>query len=269
MPDVIDSIKHPVVVAARESTGESGAASFLIEGPKLVLEAIAAGAPLERVFFTHPLAGADEEAAWEAAAGAGIECRLVTRGVLFRILGLGYETATRVLATVKITRRTVPELLAGVGPDTYLLVGERIQDPRNVGVLIRTADAWGLKAVAFTQGSADPFSRAGVRSSTGSILRVGVTEGVSAGELLEGLKEKGVRIVGASAGADTVCWEVDLSPPWALVVGNETAGLSAEAREECDLVARIPMYGGAHSFNVTVAAGILLYEAARQRETGR
>jgi len=265
MPDVIDSIKHPAVVAARESTGEAGATSFLIEGPKLVLEAIAAGAPLERVFFTHPLA----EAAWEAAAGAGIECRLVTRGVLFRLLGLGYETATRVLATVRITRRTTSELLAGVGPDTYLLVGERIQDPRNVGVLIRTADAWGLKAAAFTEGSADPFSRAAVRSSTGSVLRVGVMIGVSAVELLEGLRKRDVRIVGASAGAETVCWEADLSPPCALIVGNETAGLSAEARGKCDLVTRIPMYGGAHSFNVTVAAGILLYEAARQRETGR
>jgi TrmH family RNA methyltransferase len=174
----------------------------------------------------------------------------------------------RVLATVRVSRQPLAELLAGLREGSWLLVGERIQDPRNVGVLVRTADAWGLGAVAFTEGSADPFSRGAVRSSTGSILRVRVTTEAGAGELLKGVRERGLRIVGASAAAERPCWEVDMRPSCAVVVGNEATGLSEEARRQCDVVARIPMYGGAHSFNVTVAAGILLYEARRQREAG-
>ena len=131
------------------------------------------------------------------------------RGVFFRLLGLGYETATRVLTLVKIVRTPVAELLASASEERCLLIGERIQDPRNVGVLIRTAEAWGLKAIAFTEGLADPFSRASVRSTTGSILRVRVTTGVETGELLRGLRDRGVRLVGSSAGAETPSWSVD------------------------------------------------------------
>jgi len=271
MAEVIDSIKHPAVAASRESlrgSSEESARCFLIDGPKLLREGIEAGAPIERVFFQDPVEPAEADLE-RAAAGAGLEHWRVTRGVFFRLLGLGYETSVRVLAIVEIRRRSVDELLSDVGPESWVLVGEKIQDPRNVGVLIRTADAWGLGAAAFTEGTAEAFSRGSVRSSTGSILRVQVTEEANVTELLGGLRERGLRIVGASAGAEKACWEVDLRPPCAVVVGNEASGLSEEARGLCDVVARIPMYGGAHSFNVTVAAGILLYEARRQREVGR
>jgi len=267
MRDVIESIKHPTIAAAREALGEAGAgraSCFAVEGPKLLLEAIAAEAPITRAFFLHPRAEA-EEPSWEAAQRAGIEAWLVKRGVFSRLLGLGYETATRVLTVVTITRAPLEELLAVVTGDTCLLAGERIQDPRNVGVLIRTADAWGLKAIAFTEGSADAFSRASVRSTTGSILRVRVTAGVGTAELLRGLRERSVRVIGTSAGATEAPWSVKMARPCAIVVGNESEGLTEEARDLCDVMTRIPMYGGAHSFNVTVAAGMLLYEAARQQ----
>jgi len=269
MVDVVSSIKHPAVVAARESTGQSRPgkpALFLIEGRKLVLEAVEARAPLEGVFFMHPL---EETETWQAVQQAGVPCWLVSRGVFHRILGLGYETATRIVATVKVVRRSVADLVADSGPSTCLLVGESLQDPRNVGTFVRTAEAWGLRAVAFTAGSADPFSRPSIRSSTGSILRVSIATDCRTRELLEALRATGSRLVGASAAATNPCWEVDLSPPCAILLGNETTGLSREARELSDVMVRIPMYGGAHSFNVTVAAGILLYEAARQREARR
>lgn len=267
MMEVVDSIKHPAVAAARRRLGDyrSGKpSSFLVEGRKLVLEALAAGAPLEQVFFLHPL---EDQEIWQVAQRAKVETCLVTQGVYHRILNLGYQTSTRVLGTVRAVRRPVSELLARMDSSTYLLVGETIQDPRNLGVLVRTADAWGLRLVAFTEGSADPFARPSIRSSTGSILRVEVTADCSTVDLLTGLRAAGVRIVGTSAGAALACWDADLSPPCAIILGNETSGLSPEAREASDIMVRIPIYGGAHSYNITVAAGILLYEAARQRKT--
>ena len=170
----------------------------------------------------------------------------------------------RVLALVR--RRTSPETTQPAGPDTCVLVGEHIQDPRNIGVLIRTADAYRTSRAVFSADSADPFCRASVRSTTGSIFRVPLTIAEDVAGCLGRLAESGMKIVGTSVQAARLCWEEDLSGPCAIVLGNETAGLSDGAKALCDALVSIPMSGGAHSFNVTVAAGIVFYERARQRQ---
>jgi TrmH family RNA methyltransferase len=189
----------------------------------------------------------------------------VTKGVFSRLMGLGYETSARIVATVRATPLRISQALALIDDDSCALIGERIQDPRNAGVLIRTADALGLEWAAFSRGSIDPYSRPSVRSTTGSMFRVPLLVNADIASMVEALKEKSVRVIGTSAHAATACWDADLSPPCAILVGNETSGLSEEARAACDLLVTIPMRGEAHSFNVTVAAGIVLYEAARQR----
>lgn len=305
MEEPIRSIKDPAVIAARRSLGHfrpAEATSFLIEGAKLVLQALEARAPVDALFFLHPIQSAEEERSRQLARQAGVLSHVVTRGVFSRLLGLGYETATRVLGTVRIAPLPLSELVGRAVQSGWLLIGERIQDPRNTGALIRTAEAWGVRLVAFTTSgrtavrpqsaraegcagraatgartasargrgtsagsSADPYSRASVRASTGSIFRVAVSTGSSTADLLAALKEAGIRVIGTSAAGRTPLWLADMSPPCAVLLGNETVGLSQEARELSDVVVRIPMLGGAHSFNVTVAAGIVLYEAARQK----
>ena len=263
--EILSSIKHPAVVAARQSLGQVGrgeTTSFLVDGQKLVSQALQSHIAVEGVFFLHPAEGEEAQLLREAR-GAGVECRLVTKGIFFKLLGLGYETSVRVLATVK--RPPSADATAFIDGDVCMLVGESIQDPRNVGVLTRTADAWGLPCVVFSEDSADPYCRASVRSSTGSIFRVPVTKAAHLVQYLERFKEKGIRIIGTSAHAHLPCWHADLSGPCAMVFGNESVGLSEKARKVCDTIVSIPMYGGAHSFNVTVAAGIILYERARQK----
>jgi len=265
--DVIATIKHPAIVQARQSIGQAGRegpTSFLVDGHSLVSQAVAAGAPVERLFFLAPVEGAKHRALLEDAQTRGIECHRVSKGIFFRLLGLGYETSVRVLAVVR--RKTSPETTQPTGPGTCVLVGERIQDPRNIGVLIRTADAYGTSHAVFSAGSADPFCRASVRSTTGSIFRVPLTIAEDVAGCLGRLAESGMKIVGTSAQAARLCWEEDLSGPCAIVLGNETAGLSDGAKALCDALVSIPMSGGAHSFNVTVAAGIVFYERARQRQ---
>jgi len=263
--DVISSIKHPAVVAARQSLGQvgrQGATSFLGDGHKLVSQALGSRGAVERVFFLHPVAS-EEAHLLEQASRAGVQCQVVTKGVFFKLLDLGYETSVRVLATVG--RPASAGAIAFVDGGVCILAGESIQDPRNVGVLIRTADAWRLPGVVFSRDSADPYSRASVRSSTGSIFRVPVTMAARLVTYLERLKGKGIRVIGTSAHASQPCWQADLTGPCAMLFGNESVGLSEEARKVCDTIVSIPMYGGAHSFNVTVAAGIILYERARQQ----
>ncbi len=271
--EVISSLKHPAVVAARQSLSQVGrttrmsgraASSFFADGGRLVSQALESPVCVEKVFFLHPVE-AEEASLLRRARDAGVECCVVTRGVFFRILGLGYETAVRTLAVVK--RPTFPDVGESIEGDVCVLVGESIQDPRNVGVLIRTVDAWGLPGAVFSQDSADPYSRASVRSSTGSVFRVPVTIAVHLVEYLERLKEQSVRVMGTSAQATIACWDADLSGPCVILFGNESAGLSADVKGLCDAVVSVPQYGGAHSLNVTVAAGIVLYERARQGRT--
>jgi tRNA G18 (ribose-2'-O)-methylase SpoU len=186
----------------------------------------------------------------------------MSKGIFFRVLDLGYETAADILAVVRRPDKGAFATISGESP--CLLVGECVQDPRNVGVLVRTADAWKLAVAVFGAGSADPYSRAAARSTTGSIFRVPIVIVADVPAYLRSLKAGGLRIVGSSARASLPCWDADLTAPCALVLGNESSGLSGEAASVCDEVVAIPMVGGASSFNVTVAAGILLYERARQ-----
>jgi len=266
--NVISSTKHPAVVEARRQLGHVGrgpASAFMADGHSMVLQALASELRVAAAFFLDPVEDA-ERSLLEQARAQAVEAHVLSRGVFFKLLGLGYETSVRVLAVVP--RPALPDVAQLLDEEACILVGESIQDPRNVGVLIRTADAWGLSCAVFGQGSGDPFSRASVRSSTGSVFRVPIIPASRLIDYLEGLKGAGLRVVGSSARAEAPCWRVNLADPCAIVLGNESRGLSPRAAALCDEVVAIPMSGGAHSFNVTVAAGILLYERARQRALG-
>lgn len=269
--EAISSIKHPVVAATREALAGRGAGkrAFLAEDAKMVRQALDAGVDVERIFYVVDGLDEEGEALLARARARGAPCHETRKGVFFKILGLGYETACRMAAVVWAGDRPAHEIAAELGPDALVLVGEAIQDPRNVGVLIRTADACGARAILFSADSADPYSRASVRSTTGSIFRVPLALSDNLAQSMDLLKQRAVRVIGTSAHASKTCWEADLSGPCAIVLGNESVGLSERLRGLCDDFVAIPVAGGASSFNVTVAGGVLLYEACRQRARKR
>lgn len=265
--ELISTIKHPAVAAARESLGQVGgksATAFPVDGRRLVAQAVACGASVERVFFVDPVEAPEQLELMAAVRQAGIEHYAVTKGVFFRILGLGYETSVRVLATVTAQPAPLGQIEALATDQACILIGERIQDPRNIGVLIRTADAMGLAAAVFSSDSANPFSRECVRSSTGSIFRVPLGLAGDLAPFIARLQQNSVRVIGTSAHAPQACWDADLLKPCAILLGNETSGLSGAAAAACDALVAVPMFGGAHSLNVTVAGGILMCEMNRQ-----
>ncbi len=261
--EVISSIKHPAVAKAKaDLTGIVGKwhDTYPVEGHGMLKQALAAGVQLEQVFFREPVDSADLQAVAAQLRSLGIPYYRVTPGVFSRIMALGYGTSIEVLATARPGRVDLEELR---GKCAIVLAGECIQDPRNVGVLIRNADTWGVGLAIFGD-SADAYSRASVRSTTGSIFRVPVMQAQDLLPAIAALKSMGYRIIGSSAGAKTPVWQACLSPPCVIVVGNESIGLSEALRDQCDDLVKVPMYGGAHSLNVTVAAGVLLYEATRE-----
>ena len=235
---------------------------YLVEGSDLVRQALVSPSPVHAVFATPEAATPDFEA---LCAAAKASLFVAGAGLIARLVGTGYETAVTTVA-VAGQRTIAPDDLPAL-PDALLLAGERIQDPRNVGVLVRTAEAAGCAALLLSGDSAEPYSRAAVRSTTGSILRLPLCLVPDLPRVLAGLRASGTRVVATSARAPVLAWQADLGErPLALVVGNETEGISAAARDSASDFVALPMApGGASSLNVTVAAGVLCYEALRQR----
>lgn len=265
-PEVISSLKHPAVVGARVKLGQVGKkppTACLFDGRKLAKQALESSAGVDCLFFLDPVEPEDERL-MRSVIESGVECHILGKGIFARMLDLGYATSARVIAIVEARPLDERELIDRIHPNFRVIIGESIRDPRNVGVIIRTADAFGLDAAVFTADSADPWSRPSVRSTTGSILRtpVMITEGI--GGFLNELKREEIKVIGSSAGSERLCWSADMEPPLALLVGSESTGLADDTINKCDSLVKIPMFGGASSLNVTVAAGILAYESVRQ-----
>lgn len=261
----VSGIKHPAFREALALTRPSGRAEtgrYLVEDAAMTRQALAAPSPVHAVFATP-----EESARLQAACAArSVPLYVIGLGLMNKLVGTGYETA--VTAVAVIGQRLLPEDALPGGDAALLLVGERIQDPRNVGVLIRTAEAAGCAALLLSGDSAEPFSRAAVRSTTGSVLRLPLCLISDLSAALARLRGQGVRVIAASARAPVLAYDAPLADrPLALVVGNETQGLSAAVRAAASDSVALPMApDGASSLNVTVAAGVLLYEAARQQQ---
>ena len=254
--DRLDTPRAPALAAAlrlHHALERAAAGRYLVEGAGLVRQALAAGRLLEA--FLLPDAG---DLRGELAQ-AGIVCHELEPRLLPKLIGTNYETAVTAVGVVR--REVLPALPAG----GLLLACETIQDPRNVGVLVRTAEAAGAAALALSDDSADPFARGAVRSSTGSILRQPVHLAADLPGTLQQLRAKGLRVLATSAHAERTCWDTDLRGDVVILVGNESTGLSEAAKAVADEQVALPVCGDASSLNVTVAAGAILYEALRQR----
>jgi TrmH family RNA methyltransferase len=259
----LSGIKDPVfrdAMALAKPAGRFEQRRFLIEDSSMVHQALRDCPDRVRAVFCKT----GESSPFESACAASrIPIYLATSGLLAKLIGTGYETATSAAAVVDMPNHSPA---ATPNPSGILLAGESIQDPRNVGVLVRTADALGCDALVLSRDSADPWQRAAVRSTTGSILRLPVILVDNFPGHLRHLAESGAQVVGSSGNVDRDVFQIDWSPrPLVVVVGNEQAGMTRDAMDACTSVARLPMASAtrADSLNVTVAAGMLLLEALR------
>jgi 23S rRNA (guanosine2251-2'-O)-methyltransferase len=161
---------------------------------------------------------------------------------------------------------SVHEVVAAAAPDPPLIVVlDGVEDPHNVGAILRAVDAAGCHGVVRQARHAAALDGAAMKSSAGAAAHVRVATVVNIARAVEELKEEGVWTVGLVADAPERYYDVNLNVPTAFVLGGEGTGLRRLVRERCDRLASIPMRGAVASLNVSVAAGIILYEALRQR----
>jgi len=175
---------------------------------------------------------------------------------LARGAGVRVEIAERAWLEARFEELPAPHLL---------LVLDGITDPRNLGACLRSANAAGVQAVLLPRRRSAPLNEAALKAAAGGAEGLLLVEVANLARRLEWLKAQGVWLVGADGGAELSWNEADLTGSCALVLGSEGAGMRALTRKLCDLCVSIPMTGTVPSLNVSVAAGILLFEAVRQR----
>jgi 23S rRNA (guanosine2251-2'-O)-methyltransferase len=161
------------------------------------------------------------------------------------------------------------DLLDKLTEPPFLLVLDGVQDPHNLGACLRTADAAGVTAVIVPRDRAAGLSPVVRKVASGAAETVPLIQIVNLARTLKMLKERNVWVVGTDDEAEKTLYEVDLKGPLALVLGAEGPGLRRLTKENCDVLTKIPMQGAVESLNVSVATGVVLYEAVRQRGAGR
>ncbi len=177
------------------------------------------------------------------------------------------ETSQGVLAVVRKPDFSAEDLKTVTKPSDNVVVLDRLQDPGNIGTIIRTAEGAGYKAVIAIKGTADVFSPKTIRAAAGSVFRIPIIQVEDNRELkrLTDLLRK--RLVVTGFDTDKYYFDEDLSKGVALVIGNEGNGVAEELMELADIIVKIPMDGNLESLNASVAAGILMYEAKRGQIT--
>ncbi len=151
-------------------------------------------------------------------------------------------------------------------PPALIVVLDGIEDPHNFGAILRTCDAVGAHGVVRQTRHSAPLTGATSKASAGAVAHVKIADVVNIARAVDDLKEAGIWTVGLAGDAPSTYDKMDFSLPTALVVGAEGTGLRRLVRERCDLLAAIPMKGQVDSLNVSVAAGVVLFEALRQRQ---
>jgi TrmH family RNA methyltransferase len=232
---------------------------FLVEGAQAVAEALGHPGGLSRLFHTdpaHPLV--------ERARQMGVDLVEVNRDVMRKL------TSTVTPQGLLGVAEYLDAGIADLGPDLRCVaLLHAVRDPGNAGTILRSADAAGADAVAFSPDSVDVYNPKTVRASAGSLFHLPVVRGADTAATVEDLRGRGMRVLAMDAHGDGDLYELDLTDPVAFLFGNEAWGLPPPIAELADQTVRVPLGGEAESLNLAAAATVCLFEWARQRREGR
>ena len=251
----------------------------LIIGRKPVLEALNSGEKIDQVYILYGQQGAIINSIIVAAKKRGVKINQVSsdkfkqitkdkiaQGVAALKSFQKFYTLEELIEDAKIKDNKALSLGEGLGEALpLLLILDSIQDTHNVGAIIRSAECSGVDGIIITKHNSAPINETVLKTSAGAAEHVKICPVSNLAQTLKELKENGYWIVGSSLDNSKPYTEVDYKMPIALIVGNEEKGIRKLTADNCDILVRIPMKGKIQSLNVSVAAGILLFEIQRQR----
>ncbi|EZQ19151.1 23S rRNA (guanosine(2251)-2'-O)-methyltransferase RlmB [Halopseudomonas bauzanensis] len=210
------------------------------------------------------------QAVLDLAAGAGVDIERVLPDVLDRLAdgGVHQGVVAQVTPSQLWSEDMLGSLLDKLDGTPLLLVLDGVTDPHNLGACLRSADAAGAQAVIIPKDRSASLSPTVRKVACGAAETVPLVAVTNLARTLKQLQQRGLWVVGTAGEADQLLYQVDLTIPTVIVMGAEGAGMRRLTREHCDYLAKLPMAGGVSSLNVSVAAGVCLFEAVRQRTAG-
>ena len=240
-----------------------------IFGINPVIEAFKAGRPIQRLLIAEQRkADRGISEIIRLARNAGTEIRTTTRDALNREAANAVHQGVIALAAAR-EYATLDDILQAPsqrGQVPLYLVLDGVEDPRNLGAILRTAETAGVHGVIIPERRAAGLTDTVAKAAAGALEYVPVVKVVNIVNTLEELKKTGIWVAAAEAGGDMQYWDADFTRPTALVLGGEDKGVRRLVREHCDYTLSLPLMGKISSLNVSVAAGVLLYEVLRQRK---
>ncbi len=251
---------------SRDNTGENPS-SDVITGRNSVMEALRAGTSIEKIVLLYGAKGNGIERIKVLARERGIPCVEVNKQ-RFRELANDATTQGVVAIVGRHTYVSVDEILQFAGERNeppLVLVLDELEDPHNIGALIRTAESAAVHGVVIPKHHSAPITQTVAKTSAGAIEHMRVAKVTNIAQTLEELKSEGLWVVGADPEGDRFFYEVDYAMPVAIVIGNEGRGIRRLVKQKCDFLVRIPMLGKIRSLNASVAGALILYEAVRKR----
>ena len=239
---------------------------FTIEGRNAVIEAFRSGKPIDKVFILDGCQDGPMVTIRREAKKKDVMIKYVTKERLDQMSETGKHQGVIAYAAA-YEYAEVSDILEKAkekGEDPFIFILDNIEDPHNLGAIIRTANLAGAHGVIIPKRRAVGLTSTVAKTSAGAINYTPVAKVTNIAKTIEELKEKGIWFVCADMGGETM-YDLDLTGPMGLVIGNEGEGVSRLVREACDFTASIPMKGDIDSLNASVAAGVLAFEIARQR----
>lgn len=273
--------------------GRREAGLFLLEGTHLLMEAVGTNYPLETLCATPQWWERHEELG-EQASHLANRVEMVTIEVLQAMATtvqpdgvvamapsreeLSRQSLSRLLEPAELSSevlqpaelpeefRSPPSPTAKSTPNFLGIAGETLQDPGNVGTMIRTAVATGVQGLWLSRDSVDGENPKVLRASAGQWFRLPMVSTPDLAEVVRSLQAQGIQVVATNPRAELTYWQVDFTSPTLILLGNEGAGLSADLLALADRQVQIPLLGGVESLNVAISSAVMLYEAQRQRQ---
>lgn len=261
----------------RGSFDESGpeaetAPTGVIYGVLPVAEALGAGRRrIEKILVAEGKQHARVREILNLAGRHNVPVRKIPRQALERYVESGANHQGVVALAAPAGYADADELFADIvsQADAFCLILDGVEDPHNLGAILRSAECAGVEGVFIPERRAAGLTETVVKSSAGATEHVRLARVTNINRLIDDLKERNIWVVGASGDAGTDYTEWDWKQPTALVLGSEGRGLSRLTAEKCDVLVRIPLAGRIGSLNVSVAAGVILFEAVRQRRRNK
>lgn len=264
-------MKVHIVAGGHQLIDQGGKAmTETIAGRNQIREALRAGRPLNKILLASHLRGRVVKEITYMARTNGIPIQRVERAVLDNLVG-DYHQGIIALAAAKgyVDVDYILDVATKKQENPFIIMLDQVEDPRNLGAILRSADACGAHGVIIPRRRSVGLTPAAAKASAGAMEYVPVARVTNLARAMDDLKAKGVWVIGADGQSEKEVYDAELTMPLVLVLGGEDKGLTPFIKSHCDYTIKLPMRGHINSLNVATAATVLMYEVVRQRGLNR